>query len=113
MSDDSPFDQHFGRPRHAPLEAFPTRPERFRSWQAVLLGCGGGDGYWMRLLGNTDCVYHRVGALVISADAISYGEIVARRRQQEYSEARAPPANLLSPAELADTARKTLNAAQG
>lgn len=55
--------------------------ERFRSWQAVLLGWGGDDGYWMRLLGNTGCVYRRVGALMISADAISYGEIVARRRQ--------------------------------
>ena len=54
-------------------------PQRFFDCVAVMFNKGGDNGYWMRLLGNENFDRRRVGALVITADALCYGELCATR----------------------------------
>jgi hypothetical protein len=55
------------------------RPKPFYQCQAVLLGCGGDDGLWMRLLGSGVDDLHRVGSLVVAEDRLGYAESYATR----------------------------------
>jgi hypothetical protein len=49
------------------------KPSECRSGIALLLDCGGDDGYWMRMIGG-EADHRRVGALLISAQELVYVE---------------------------------------
>lgn len=76
MAKRSRFDAKYGGSQQAILSAL-GRPAIFSHWQAVLLDEGGDNGYWMRLIGQENCTWRRIGALVITPDAIGYSEPIA------------------------------------
>jgi hypothetical protein len=45
----------------------------------VLLGRGGDDGLWMRLLGSGVDDFHRCGCLILTPEAVAYAERCAKR----------------------------------
>lgn len=54
-------------------------PGKFYSCEAVLLGKGGDDGLWMRLVGSGLDDFHRCGALIVSREGIAYQERLATK----------------------------------
>jgi hypothetical protein len=80
MTDNSSFDNRYGGAQRKALDALGP-PPHFYHCQAVLLGCGGADGLWMRLLGSKAKDFHRVGSLVVTPQGIAYAEKCATTRR--------------------------------
>jgi hypothetical protein len=75
---DNPMEPMYGASQPIALAAL-GHPDKFWDCVAVILDKGGDSGYWMRLLGNENFQYRRVGALVITHDEFAYGELVSSR----------------------------------
>jgi hypothetical protein len=61
------------------VAALGCAPGKFYSCEAVLLGKGGDDGLWMRLVGSGRDDFHRCGSLLVAREGIAYQERLATR----------------------------------
>lgn len=74
-----PEDRDVKYGHNAAVEALGCAPKQFYFCEAVLLGRGGDDGLWMRLVGSGVSDLHRCGALVVAPEGIAYRELVLTR----------------------------------
>lgn len=62
-----------------------TANDKVLSTSAVMFGCGGDDGYWMRILGAENFSNRRAGCLMVSTVGVAYAEPCATYAKPESS----------------------------